>query len=400
VNTTINTSNEKDVSSVLLYIVIFFQFFTIKIYSVIDVQISILLFVVLLYSQKRMPILSAKYFTSTMVLFAFLIYSLAVIFVSDDASYFESARIFRALASSILLYLLFEVGRFDFYRVSKILISIIFIHSVFIALEVLFPDVKIIMKDIVGFGKDLVATRAFGLLGSYDAAGAFLIIGVILCSAMYRFTSENKYIATMLLFWLSGFATGRFFMIIGSIFLIYYMWRYFFKTRFNFTKIYIALFLSIVGYLAISYALPLLVNAFLFSFDEEALISNTNFDDTGYYIGTMSVLQGHVILPDSLTGVIFGTGEVLSSGDIGFYKIIYSFGLVGLLFYIAYFYIIYFFIKNKISKSNKVMIVFPILLVLLIYNFKMQTFLSRGFHEILLIIILSLLYTDRKCRLR
>ena len=394
---------EKNKYSFLLFIAIFFQVVTIKIYSVIDVQILTLLFVVLLYSQKRMPKLSFKYFVSIIVLFALLGYSLAILLVSDNSSYFESARIFRALVSSVLLYLLFELGRFDFYRISKILISIILIHSVFIVLEVLYQDVGLIVKNIVGFSKDLVENRAFGLVGSYDAAGAFLIIGIILCRAMYYFTSEDKYMVAMLLFWMSGFATGRSFMIVGSVFAIFYIWRYIVEAKFNPNKIYTVLFFIVTAYLAINYSLPLLIDAFLFSFYEgERFIPGVGSDSvgTGYYVGTLSVLQTHTILPDSLTEFVFGTGRVLSFSDIGYYKIIYSFGLVGLFLYIIYYYSIYFFIKNKISTIDKTMIVFPLFLIMLIYNYKMQTTLSRGYHEVLLIIILSLLYTNRKCRSR
>jgi len=383
--------NKTKSSYIYLFICMFLQCFIIKVYGVIDVQILIIAFGLLLYSQNIRSLYSVNYSVSTIVLLAFLGYSFAILLVSDSPAYFESFRLFRALVSSILLYFLFEVGRFDFYKVVNMLIAIITIHAITIVLELLFPSLQIVIASLGDFEKLIVPTRASGLLDSYDAAGAFLIIGIILSNAMYRLKPRSIYMCLILFFWLSGFATGRTFMVIGSMFTVVVFWQYFVKTGLTITKIGLGAICSLFGYLVLNYALPLLINTFLFTFYGEGWGTNaaaTGHD--GYYVGSMSVLSSMTYVSSHLVEVIFGTGDRLLASDIGYYKIIYTFGVIGLLFYIAYICSTYFYMKNKITSFEKRLIVLPILLLFIIYNLKMQVFLSRGFHEFYLIIILSL----------
>jgi hypothetical protein len=326
-----------------------------------------------------------------MVLLAFLGYSFAVLLISDSPSYFESFRLFRALVSSLLLYFLFDVGRFDFYKVVNILIVIIAIHAITIVLQLLFPSLQIIIANIGDFQKTIIRTRASGLLSSYDAAGAILIIGIILSNAMYILKSRPIYRFLILFFLVSGFGTGRTFMVVGSMFGVVAAWQYFVKTGLTTTKIGLAAVFAVVGYFVLTYALPLLINTFLFAFYGEASSSSAaSTGHDGYYVGSLSILSNMAYTSPNIGEIIFGTGDRLLASDIGYYKIIYTFGVLGLLFYIAYIASTYLYIKSKITSFEKRFIVLPILLLFIIYNIKMQVFLSRGFHEFYLIIILSL----------
>jgi len=383
--------NKTKISYIYLFICMFLQCFILKVYGVIDLQVLIIAFGLLLYCRNIRPIYSVNYSVSTVVLLAFLGYSFVVLLISDSPASFESFRLFRALVTSILLYFLFEVGRFDFYKVVNILIAIIAIHATIIVLELLFPSLKIIMASLGDFNKLTAPTRASGLLSSYDAAGAFLIIGIILSNAMYRLKSRAIYMYLILFFWISGFATGRTFMLIGTIFTVVVIWQYFVKTGLTIRKIVLGAVVSYFGYLVLTYALPLLMSTFLFTFYGEGLASNaaaTGHD--GYYVGSLSTLSSMTYVSSNLVGVIFGTGDRLVTSDIGYHKVIHTFGVLGLLFYIAYICSTYFYMKNKITSFEKRLIVLPILLLFIIYNVKMQVFLSRGFHEFYLIIILSL----------
>ena len=383
--------NKTKISYIYLFICMFLQCFIIKIYGVIDLQVLIIAFGLLLHCRNIRPVISVNYSVPTVVLIAFLGYSFVILLISDTPAAFESFRIFRALMTSILLYFLIKAGRFDFYKVVNILIVIIAIHAVTIVLELIFPSLKIVIANLGSFNKLTAPTRASGLLSSYDAAGAFLIMGIILSNAMYRLKPRAIYMYLVLFFWITGFGTGRTFMLIGSIFTAIVIWQYFVKTGLTIRKIVLGAVISYFGYLVLSYALPLIINTFLFTFYDEGSASNaalTGHD--GYYTGSLSSLFAMKTLSLDLVEAIFGTGGRLIAIDIGYYKIIYTFGVLGALFYIAYVCSTYFYIKNKITYFDKRLIVLPLLLLFIIYNLKMQVFLSRGFHELYLIIILSL----------
>ena len=99
----INQDKGKITNKVLLFMFIFFQFFTVKIYGLLDIQIIILLVFFLLCSQERLPVLSVRYSISIIVLTMFFLYSLIVYSISDFPDIFENLRIFRALVASLFL---------------------------------------------------------------------------------------------------------------------------------------------------------------------------------------------------------------------------------------------------------------------------------------------------------
>ena len=388
----INQDKGKITNKILLFVFIFSQFFTIKLYGLLDIQIIILLAFFLLYSQERLPVLSVRYSISILVLTIFFLYSLIVYLISDFPEIFENQRIFRALVASLFLYLIFEIKRFNFYKVSNILIAIIIIHAIFMILEVLFVDFSQAMMSIMQIDIERSNFRALGLVRSYDASGMFLIIGIILSSAMHRLTSRPRYIAIILFLWSTGFLSGRTFMVIGTVFTLFFIWQYFIRSKLTFKKILFILLFAILGYLVWNFASSLLISTFLFTFyPESGDLKNIGSSNNGYYLGSFSIISYMLSDINNLTEHIFGGGGRLITSDIGYYKVLYSFGVLGLIFTLVYIYSTYLFIKNQITLLDKRFIIFPLLLLYFIYSFKMQIFFSRGFHEIYLIIILSLI---------
>jgi len=371
----------------LLSICIFLQIVTV---TTFDFQALSLLAFVFFLSINQMPRYGRKYAISTLILLLFIFYCLLSWPFYDAPDNFEYLRLFRALVSTILLYLIFESGRFDRNIVFNIIISILLVHAVIIILELLFPVFHESVVKIINFQRPIVYSRATGLLKSYDAAGAFLVIGLILCGVMYKFTFNVRYIFLLNLFWVAGCGTGRSFMLVGSVFFVFYMWPYLFKTKIDFLKCLSILLILTVSFFTIMRYGSFLINSLSFSFFGEGSVLTNDLDIDGYYIGSLSVLQEHIILPKGLEELVFGNGSRLIESDIGYYKVINSFGLVGLFFYIAYIGATYFFTLNTTSVTERRLILIPILIVLIIYNSKMQVFLSRGYHEMYLIIILSM----------
>ena len=171
---------------------------------------------------------------------------------------------------------------------------------------------------------------------------------------------------------------GAFFLIIGFltqwvlIFFVFYMWPYLFKTKIDFLKCLSILLILTVSFFTIMRYGSFLINSLSFSFFGEGSVLTNDLDIDGYYIGSLSVLQEHIILPKGLEELVFGNGSRLIESDIGYYKVINSFGLVGLFFYIAYIGATYFFTLNKTSVTERRLILIPILIVLIIYNSKIS----------------------------
>ena len=373
----------------LLFVVIFFQLFGLKLAAVVDLQVIVLLVIALLYIKVRNVVFEPRYFASIVVLSALVIYALVVMATANEPSYVELFRIVRALVTAVLLFLFLSSISFSYQRTANTIIVAILIHALFIILEMMFPSLKSAMAGFLGHDKILGDFRAFGLTSAYDTAGGFLIIGMILAYSLYSQTIKTKYIFVMLLLWFSGFATGRTFMIVGSIFFLFFITHYLFKSGFSYMKLVLLIMLSVMGYLLSIYVVLLLLDSYLFvsgSRDEISMV----YEGSGYYVGTLSVLQNHQILSESFTKLIFGTGESLTWSDIGYYKILYSLGFVGGVFYTLYFVCTYYVVKDRIMPFDKIMVVFPLLIVMLIYNYKQQVLLSRGYHEIYLIILISL----------
>lgn len=373
----------------LLFIVIFFQLFGLKLAAVVDLQVIVLLIVTLLYVRFRRLAFEPRYFVSIVILYVLIIYILIVFAVADEPSYHELFRVVRAFVTAVLLYLLLSSTPFNYQRIAKLIVVVISIHALFIVLEMLFPSFKSVMAGLVGHDKILGDFRAFGLTSAYDTAGGYLIIGMILSYSLYSQTINTKYIFVMLLFWVSGCATGRMFMVVGSVFFLFFISHYLIKSGLSYVKLALLIMLSVMAYLFLLYVFPLLLDAYLFASGNRDEVSMM-YEGSGYYVGTLSVLQGHQILPGNVMELIFGTGKSLTWSDIGYYKILYSLGLVGVVFYALYFSCTYYAVKDRIIPFNKRMVVFPLLIVLLIYNYKMQVLLSRGYHEIYLLILISL----------
>ena len=388
VTMTSHASFGRKIDELLLILVLYFQMFGIKIFGFIDLQIIVLFVVVLLYSKSSQLYIERKYFLSILLLMVLLGYSMLLFLISDNGSVFELLRIARALVSSVLLYIYFSFIPFCYQKVVRVIVLMIFLHAVFIVVEMMYPEFKIFMSGLLGNESVLGSLRAFGLTAAYDTAGAYLIMGMILSYYIWTRSENNIYILLVLFFCAAGFATGRTFMVIGALSFVLIMMHYIFASRFSSMKLFVLGAISVGFYLFFLYAFPVLYDAYMFVVGGGGI--NVGYHGSGYYVGTISTLMDQRIVPDSVAGTIFGTGATLIRSDIGYYKVVYTVGFVGVLMYFVYYIVLYSIFSYKISRYDMRMVLIPLFLIMLIYNYKMQVLLSRGFHEILVIMLFSM----------
>jgi ABC-type methionine transport system permease subunit len=117
-------------------------------------------------------------------------------------------------------------------------------------------------------------------------------------------------------------------------------------------------------------------------------------DDSSGYLGMY-------FLPENFFDLFIGTGHNTNYSDVGYIQIIFMGGLF-LLALIVFFYLyLYFAAKKSIYKIRKIKktyswelvvldyMVFILLVIMLLSNFKNLYFLTRGYHELIVIISVS-----------
>lgn len=300
-------------------------------------------------------------------------------------------------------YSLISISRNNFqkYHFNEILIYIyvsIFLHALIMVLQFHFPEFKAFLYSYT-MGSEPRSTfeydfRMGGLSGS--TGGAILSIvqsfGIIIIPFLLKQYSSLKLkfiilFSSSLIFY-SVFICGRSgiwsIIIFTLISILIANASSFYKLIFIFTKSVLVLIISIsiilVGFRKLEENSPLFF-ALNRTFDTFINFSNSNnFEDK-----TVTTLQSHILFPNSLSILFFGSSEVLTNtqfdrnldSDIGYIRNIWGFGVFLTLLY--WFPIFYFFIL-AIKRKNKTMLVYSFIvisLMIILFHAKEISFYTR-----------------------
>jgi len=372
-------------------IVAFFQLYGVKIFGVIDTSLLVLLVVILLSSQFKIKKIS---FDKRFIVLIFLIaviavYTLCMLVLNEVYEFYSFFRLLRALLSTILIMVYLHFSNIGENVAIRILIFCIALHALMLLLQVFIPSVKEVTALIVGYDKELIEMRSFGLVSAYDTAGAYLLIGMILSAYLVFIYKKHFYFMFVMFFWVAGMVTGRSFMVFGTLLFMLLTYLYIIRVRRHvISKATLALFLVVFSVIFIEYVFPLLEASFRFVLDEN-YSPMPKLSGSGYYIGTLSVLADHVLFPGDESVLVFGGAEIPASTDIGYIKLIHSVGVFGLFFYFIVYYKAYSYVR-KYNKSGAIYLFLPLLIITFMYNYKMLTFASRGYHELIVLLMLLL----------
>ena len=330
---------------------------------------------------------------------AYLCYSFFFSLFYIDFDINEDLRIARGLASFVLIAFLLQSRELKIESLAKIIVFFCALHVLTIVIQILDYDLKMSMANLLGFDKESGSFRAFGLSMAYDTAGAWICIGMIFSSYLFKKRSNAKFLLLILFFWLGGLFTGRTFMLLGT----FILFCIFLNIRMKINKMpqikaifntLLILFLFILSYLLYKFGW-IILDLVRFLIDQNYAVSGevvSELADAGYYWGSAQYLFTRTdafFMFDKAYEILFGFQKTLVAVDIGYLKDIYTNGVLGFIFSLAIYQIIFLTIYKKAKIHNMRFEIFLLIMLYLLMHIKLQVFFSSGYHELLLFIMMA-----------
>ena len=390
----------------LVFILLFLSMYASKI-GVIDISvISYTAISLSLIIRRKNLKLSSELLILILIGLFVLLYSIIMLLVTDSSESYVVFRNGRALLSIAILGIVFYNIKMPAKELLNMVIIATLLHSVAILLEMQSTPLKTYLAPIVGYNKELLPLRAFGLIGDYDSAGLLCIIGTVISFQLYFYTKLDRYLVASTIFITSAFFTSRFNMLI-MVFVVFVFGTFWVTNKQStlWSKIVILIGFIIMGYFVYMLVFPLLY-ATIPLLNENISISfsnSTQIYNTSYGTGSQAYLLDSMWrLPDEVIGIIFGTGLSPTDSDIGYVNIIFMIGIVGLLALLLFYAhmlkslrqtIRYIYKINHEDIYLKVSIYSLIVIIcaLFIYNTKLLYLFTRTFHEMIIIIYFTII---------
>lgn len=383
---------------ILVYVISFFLIFGPK-FGPIDTSSLASISLLVLCSLKKEIKVNSFLVSFSLILSFLIIYSVFLVIIFKTNDNYVYLRNIRALINTVSIGLFFYNFKVDTKFSYNLLINLLSINSLVIIIQIVFVNIQYTLAPIYNFDKKFVALRAFGLTAGFDSAGYLCILGLvfILSKILHMKKIDYRDILFFYLFSVAGCFTGRsvmFIMILCVISLnIYLIFNKKSKLRFFALTNFI-----VGGILVYKFILPIIITTLPFLKDQNLItLSLTETEDFkySYSSGTGELLTEMWFLPKHTLSAFFGTGIDPYDSDVGYIKIIFMIGFLGLM--IIFFYYISMLYKTFILKSKdsytKILLLSlkASILFLFIFNLKTLYFFSRSFHEIINIAFFSVL---------
>ncbi|MFD2889257.1 hypothetical protein [Chitinophaga cymbidii] len=357
----------------------------------------------------KIPILYVQLATLTLLVLSYSIIVYAF-YNGLDAQIIQ--RNVRAFVSLIFLGLAFYNSKCNSKMIINCIKVSIMLHSFVILAQILFPAIQSIMAPWVGYTKTIFILRAFGLTNGFDTAGYFCIIGIIISywSLIRKKDFWQNYLL-LLICALASFFTSRNVMIITILFVLAITtWMLFNRSRMVKAT---GLFNIIAGaYIFYYFVGPLIISS-IPSLEQYSSLFGTSVEfniEESFSKGSADTLSNMFILPSSLKS-LFGAGYNNPDSDVGYVKIIYMIGILGLLIIIFIHLLVFlkvFQIRrltlqavkrnrgcNIYSRLNDSLVLSDTIITFFVLlpwlNVKGLYLFSRGFHEFVIIIVFTIL---------
>ncbi|WP_457777611.1 hypothetical protein [Streptococcus uberis] len=396
-----NYSKIKISNNLIEKIFTFFVMF-ILLFSKGMIQSSIMIFVFILYIAytKKIIILGNKKYIFVILFLA--LYSILVVFFNSTNDVNLIFRYLRCLISYFLLSQMFYKSRLDNNEFIKLILFLLFIHSISILISIILPSSREIFEHFSGYDKKFLRWRASGLVSGFDFAGILTNIGLILTVYLRNLNKKSLFGISGLIFILATLFTSRTSMIVLLIELL-------------------LIFIYLIGNkqykksLVILIPMILLVSVSLFFLIlttdigaqyREYILSKSNFARKFYKVifltysnsaYSKAIIDHFYIEPN--VNIWFGSGYKPIFRDPGYTNTIYRIGIFGTILEI-YFYFSMLFESLKIyiifKKINSVINTYAsqliiIILITIFMQSKLIFFFSSTIFEITLILYFLLL---------
>lgn len=389
--------------SVAIFTIIFMSLFGPKIAGVIDLSLLGGLFgLVFLARLKKIPV-SREYVVIVMLVAVISIHSTAMVLFNGVEDIQPVLRHFRALISTILLgaffYNLGSSNALSSAKLINIVVLILLVNATAIIVSIFMPEIKPVLAELYGFNKRFVGFRSFGLTAGYDTAGYFCIIGAALSAASAYQNDSARHSITILIFVAATFLTSRSSMVLATMLMIGVCSVFVLKGRWS-LKVVSAGYILAVGSVAIYYVVPLILSTFALG-----VMRSSNMAHTKAFAATdlSSWYERMWILPDQQVAALIGAGEVVKTSDVGYVSLIFMIGIVGLLFVVLIYLYMFSVIKGlnrslkrrclQMDVGGRILVWSFMMIILLTFfiNFKNLYFLTRGYHELIVILFFFIL---------
>jgi hypothetical protein len=376
---------------IYVIIVLFIAIFGPK-YGFLDTRLFL---VILIYSLNindinKIPkvILWALVFLLFLVVYSFLIY----LFNNND--YIDSLRYLRCIFGILLLLHLYR--KFDFELLFNSLLFILFLHVLSIYISVIFPSSQGFFSMISGYDKDFRAFRVSGLVAGFDISGIFSLITTYVLYELIKIKSRRIYYFMFFLAYFSIFFTSRTNSVYAILIAVFFFYNFIKNFKLNPKYIFsLVIFFSSFIYILSRFVIPILIDSWNLDIVFE-VADRPDIYESGYSKNDpISILQSFIIIPETITGLIFGTSFDPPDSDSGYIKVINIIGILGLVASIIFYISTYIlsslnnYIYNPQTKLLK-SVIFFILLITFIASVKNQYFFTRGIFELFIIAILLL----------
>ena len=253
------------------------------------------------------------------------------------------------------------------------------IHLASIYIQFFKPETKMLFYSFLDTEKEDItnyALRSFGLCSSFDAAGLYLCVLIVLLWIIFKREKKFIYLFFSFITLVGCFLVSRTSMIVSSVFFILLLFSLMKNNRKHF---FIATTLVVIGV--------------FYTWNYAGVILQAIDIEQSYRPESQQYLTGEMIfLPSSIVETIIGTGENAHNSDIGYVKIIYMIGLFGLCTVLLLYWktikqIRY--CKKIIPDMYQFMVLF--LLLLFLFNYKLLLLYSRGINDLYFLLIFVLL---------
>ena len=316
-----------------IYVYLFFVFFGPKIAGVVDT--SILANVCFLCFLKGYVTQLPTYVSTLIVWILFILacyFGVALYYESIDIVFI--GRLVRSLCSVLCIYVFCEYFK-NVCIDKKIgwLVNILLIHAVVVILTAtVFVGFQEKLRVLNDFGAHVRKFRSTGLMAGFDISGLICNIGVVLVLIRKRFNAVVFFIFSM-----AVLLTSRFSMIsLSMILLLYFL---LFRKENSFVKkICVAIPLVVAGGLGFV-ILSLTTSGFLFDTILPAVNVSSNVWDTLVWTYSKSDFEQtnsrYFVFPETFFSLLFGLG-FYGGTDPGYIRVINCVGLFGLLLIIMW----------------------------------------------------------------
>lgn len=284
-----------------------------------------------------------------------------------------------------------------------LLVIALFFNTAAIYAQVLYVPLQDVMAPLWGFDKPIREVRAFGLTAGYDSAGYLAaLLAASALSASLVFRSWGWFFFFIVCAGAVGFTSRTSMLVLGGLVVVVFGlskadWRG------NGVRL---LVLALGGVVAVGwYVLPR-VSAGVSEL--AGLSAHDGHDYSSHYATTslVDVLDRMAVLPQEFATWVIGSGLIVPWSDIGYIRVLHL-GGVPLLALMFFFYGYLFWMSRssgkRLLKSSGVIlteerwlrvwlvVLLSLLLVMFLGNLKNLYFITRGYHEVFIIVVALML---------